>query len=76
VKTEDSFLVLNLYQIIIFAAAFVSTNVFGSIINYARHDRISMTFLFSLDIFKCVYVFLILSSVGIVKMVFHKMYES
>jgi hypothetical protein len=76
VKTEDSFFVLNLYQIIIFAAAFVSTNVFGSIINYARHDRISMTFLFSLDIFKCVYVFLILSSVGIVKMVFHKMYES
>lgn len=76
VKTEDSFLVLNLYQIIIFTAAFVSTNVFGSIINYARHDRISMTFLFSLDIFKCVYVFLILSSVGIVKMVFHKMYES
>ncbi|MFV0241285.1 MAG: hypothetical protein ACK5H4_14755 [Lacrimispora sphenoides] len=76
VKTEDSFLVLNLYQIIIFAAAFVCTNVFGSIINYARHDRISMTFLFSLDIFKCVYVFLILSSVGIVKMVFHNMYES
>lgn len=73
VKTEDSFMVLNLYQIIIYAVAFVSTNVFGSIINYAGHDRISMIYLFSLDIFKCVYAFLILSSVVIVKIVFHKM---
>jgi hypothetical protein len=76
VKTEDSLMVLNLYQIIIYAAAFVSTNVFGSIINYASHVRISMIYLFSLDIFKCVYVFLIMSSVVIVKKVFHKMYES
>nr|WP_288828992.1 hypothetical protein [uncultured Clostridium sp.] len=73
VKTEDSFMVLNLYQIIIYAVAFVSTNVFGSIINYAGHDRISIIYLFSLDIFKCVYAFLILGSVVIVKIVFHKM---
>ncbi len=73
VKTEDSFMVLNLYQIIVYAVAFLSTNVFGSIINYARHVRISMIYLFSLDIFKCVYAFLILSSVVIVKIVFHKM---
>lgn len=73
VKTEDSFMVLNLYQIIIYVVAFVSTNVFGSIINYAGHDRISMIYLFSLDIFKCVYAFLILSSVVIVKIVFNKM---
>ena len=73
VKTEDSFMVLNLYQIIVYAVAFLSTNVFGSIINYAGHDRISIIYLFSLDIFKCVYAFLILSSVVIVKIVFHKM---
>lgn len=72
VKTEDSFMVLNLYQIIIYVATFISTNMFGIIINNSRYNRVSTIYSFSLDLFKCVNVFLILCSTVIVKIVFHK----
>lgn len=72
VKTEDSFMVLNLYQIIVYAVTFISTNMFGIVINNSRYNRISIVYSCSLDLFKCVYVVLILVSVVIVKTVFHR----
>ena len=75
VNIEDSFIVLNIYQIVIYVATFIITNIFGVVISRAVTDKAPINYWFSVDLFKAVNILIILISIGVInKMLSEKSY--
>ena len=72
VKIKDSFMVLNLYQIVVYVATFIITNILGAVISSAATDRIPIIYCFSIDLFKVVIIITILISLGVIEKIFSK----
>lgn len=69
---EDTFIILNLYQIIMYLSTFAVTNIMGVVISKAAGNPLLSTHQVSLDLFKVINTILILICVAAVKIVIKK----
>lgn len=65
-KNEDSFVVLNIYQMIIYISTFVVTNVMGHIITYSENVKFTIG-IFTMDPFKIATTVIVICCIIIVK---------